>query len=89
MIRHRAGAEVHTLQDWTPHPAVQSADSTGQATNVLRVSAAPDSVRFAVNGTQVAALPAGVRTTGLVGLRVNHNLDVHIGALKITPAAKP
>jgi hypothetical protein len=88
MIRHRAGTEVHTLQDWTASPAVRAADAEGKATNVLRVSAGADSVRFDVNGTQVAALPPGVNTAGLVALRVNHNLDVHVSGFKVTPATK-
>jgi hypothetical protein len=88
MISHRAGNDVHSLVPWTAHPAVQKADSTGQATNVLRVDAAADSVRFAVNGKQVMALPPGVGTAGLIGLRVNHNLDVHVGRLTVTPAAR-
>jgi hypothetical protein len=35
----------------------------------------------------VAALPMDHlgKTDGLVGLRVNHNLDVHIGDLTVTP----
>lgn len=88
MISHRAGNDVHSIVPWTAHPAVQRADSAGQATNVLRVDAAADSVRFAVNGRQVMALPPGVGTAGLIGLRVNHNLDVQVGRLTITPAAR-
>jgi hypothetical protein len=88
MISHRAGNDVHSIVPWTAHPAVQKADSTGQATNVLRVDAAADSVRFSVNGRQVTALPPGVGTAGIVGLRVNHNLDVHVGRLVVTPAAR-
>jgi hypothetical protein len=40
-----------------------------------------------VNGTQVHAL-GGTHfgsTDGVVGLRVNHNLDVHIGEFKVEP----
>jgi hypothetical protein len=45
-----------------------------------------DSLRFLVNDKQVAALPANQfgTTNGIVGLRVNHNLDVHIGDLTVT-----
>ena len=44
-----------------------------------------DSIRFLVNGTQVAALPVSQlgNGQGIVGLRVNHNLDVHVGDLTI------
>ena len=88
MISHRAGEEVHSIVPWTAHAAVHKADSTGQATNVLRVDAGTDSVRFAVNGRQVMALGPRVGAAGLVGLRVNHNLDVHVGKLVVTPGVK-
>jgi hypothetical protein len=44
-------------------------------------------VRLLVNGAQVAALPGSHvgSTDGVVGLRVNHNLDVHISDFKVTP----
>ncbi|MGZ8469545.1 MAG: hypothetical protein ACXWZ7_09020 [Gemmatirosa sp.] len=90
LVKHRAGTEVHLLKDWTAHTAITPADAAGKATNALRVRVAPDSVRFDVNGAQVFALPrvANLKTDGIVGLRVNHQLDVHIDGLKVTPAAK-
>ena len=87
LVKHRAGSEVHTIQDWTAHPAIKPADAAGKATNALRVRVAADSVRLDVNGTQVAVLPK-MGTDGIVGVRVNHQLDVHIEGLKVTPAAK-
>ena len=87
LVKHRAGTEVHTIQDWTAHPAIKMADAAGKATNALRVRVAADSVRLDVNGTQVAALPK-MGTDGIVGVRVNHQLEVHIDGLKVTPAAK-
>jgi hypothetical protein len=88
MVNHRAGAEVHKLIQWTDSPAVNKADANGKATNKLTVDASKaDSLRFLVNDKQVAALPVSQfgQPDGLVGLRVNHNLDVHIGELTITP----
>jgi hypothetical protein len=88
MVNHRAGAEVHKLVPWTDNAAVHKADASGKATNTLTVDASKaDSVRLLVNGTQVAALPAGQfgGTDGIVGLRVNHNLDVHVGEFTVTP----
>ncbi|MEO6525413.1 MAG: hypothetical protein ABIP93_02180 [Gemmatimonadaceae bacterium] len=88
MVNHRAGAEVHKLVPWTDHAAVHKADAAGKATNALTVDASKaDSVRLLVNGTQVHALPANQfgGTDGLVGLRVNHNLDVHVGEFSLTP----
>jgi hypothetical protein len=43
-----------------------------------------------VNGVQVAALPGSHvgSTDGYVGLRVNHNLDVHISDFVVSPKKK-
>ena len=38
-----------------------------------------DNVRFLVNKTEVSSQPAaGVDGAGIAGLRVNHNLNVHV-----------
>ena len=87
LLKHRAGSEVHTLQDWTEHPALKKADAAGRATNALRVQVGADSVRFFANGTPVKALPK-VSADGIVGLRVNHNLDVQIDGPRVTRAAR-
>jgi hypothetical protein len=87
-VNHRAGAQVHKVVEWTENAAVVKADSNGKATNKLTVDATKsDSLRFLVNDKQVAALPANQfgTTNGIVGLRVNHNLDVHVGELTVTP----
>jgi hypothetical protein len=81
-VKHRAGAEVHTIVDWTEHAAVNKADAAGKATNTLAIRSTPDSILYMVNGRTVHAQDrthAGREATnGIVGLRVNHNLDVHI-----------
>ena len=88
MINHRAGAQVHKLTDWTANAAVKPADAAGKATNALRVRVGADSVRFDVNGTQVDAKPRGgmVGRDGIVGLRVNHMLDVHVDGPRVSAA---
>ena len=90
MVNHRAGADVHKIVEWTGNAAVHKADASGVATNVLSVDATrPDSIRLKVNGTQVHALGGHVGSAdGYVGLRVNHNLDVHISDFAVTPAKK-
>lgn len=88
MVKHRAGSEVHTILDWTENAAVHKQDANGKATNALTVDATQaDSVRLMVNGAQVASLPIAHlgSTNGIVGLRVNHNLDVHIADFSVTP----
>jgi hypothetical protein len=88
MVKHRAGKDVHTIIDWTDNAAVNKQDANGKATNTLSVDASkPDSVRLLVNGKQIAAMPGSHMgsTDGYVGLRVNHNLDVHVADFTITP----
>lgn len=88
MVKHRAGKDVHTILDWTENAAVRKQDAEGKATNTLMVDASkPDSVRLSVNGAQIAAMPGAHmgKTDGFVGLRVNHNLDVHIAEFTISP----
>jgi len=84
MVRHRAtNGDVHTVVDWTESPAVHKQNEAGAASNALTVEGGPWGVRFKVNGTQVGEFP-GVKSTGIVGLRVNHNLDVHVADFTVT-----
>jgi hypothetical protein len=78
MLRHRASnGELHTIHDWTENAAVRKQNAQGQATNTITIEGSASGVIYKVNGTQVAATP-GVNAAGQVGLRVNHNLDVHV-----------
>ena len=88
-VKHRANdTDIHNIQPWTDAAAIVKQDANGKATNTLTVRAAADSVRLFVNGTQVSALPRDHMKTvdGAVGLRVNHNLDVHVSNFTVTPA---
>ena len=84
MVKHRANAkDVHTITDWSESKAVAKLEGAGKAINALEVRAGADSVRLFVNGQQVSAYSAKAMnsTEGLYGIRVNHNLDVHIEGL--------
>ena len=81
LIKHRAGAETHVISDWTPHAAiVQKREEAGESVqNVLSVAVAGDAATFSVNGQQVATLPRSqFDLDGQVGLRINHNLNLHV-----------
>ena len=81
MVKHRANAkDVHTITDWSDSRAVARLEGAGKATNALEVRAGADSVRLFVNNQQVSAYSANVMkgTDGIFGIRVNHNLDVHV-----------
>lgn len=85
-VRRRDGAQASDLVPWTAHAAVTPQDKPdANARNVLAVDARGDSVAFLVNGQEVARLPrATVSPDGIVGLRVNHRLNVHVASLKVT-----
>ncbi|MEO8448183.1 MAG: hypothetical protein ABI647_00235 [Gemmatimonadota bacterium] len=79
LVKKRTGAETSSLVDWTPNAAVNKAGDDGKATNKIEVDAAGDKVNFIVNGKSVYSMDkAGNDPSGVVGLRVNHNLDVHV-----------
>ncbi len=80
MIRHRAGTEVHTIAPWTDHAAIVKADADGRAKNTLSVEVGADSIHALVNGARVMSVARApmLRTDGHYGLRVNHNLEVHV-----------
>jgi len=87
LVKRRAGAETPVVVDWTPHPAILRFDDRGEsvtAKNVLAVEAGPEHVVFFVNGQEVTRIRrSGLDTDGIVGLRVNHGLNVHVTSLAV------
>jgi len=89
MIKHRQGSETHTVVDWTTHSAVHKLEN-GKATNQLAVEVSQQRVTFLVNGTEVASLSRDrFVTDGVVGLRINHNVDLHIADYGVDVTPKP
>ena len=85
LVKTRDGAKTNDVVAWKANAAVPKADSAGKATYRLAVRVASDSVRFMVNDKQVAAVKAGtVPTTGVAGLRINHNLHVLTAPVSIS-----
>lgn len=89
LINHRAGPDVHKIVDWTANPAIHKFDDMPNAKNDLAIKVGADSVRFLVNNTEVHAISRKEITdaSGKAGVRVNHNLDVHIADFTIKPGA--
>lgn len=86
LVRHRAGAETHDVQPWTEHPAIVKQGEDGKQKNTLRIEVTATAIRLLANGQLVKELPkSGMAavTDGIVGLRVNHNLDVHIDGFTV------
>jgi hypothetical protein len=87
IVKHRGGANVHDVQAATPHAAIAKPDSTGRSTNALEVRVGADKIDYVVNGQVVHTTPkAGMtsRTDGIWGVRVNHQLDVHVAGVAVT-----
>jgi len=79
MIKRRNGNDTPTVIDWTDSSAIKKADSSGKMSNTLAIEVGKDKVRFLVNGTEVTSVDAAkVDTAGTAGLRVNHNLNLHV-----------
>jgi hypothetical protein len=85
-IKRRKGSDVTTVVDWTPSDAIVKGKAEGSVANELSLEAGRDSVTFMVNGKTVATLPASqVDARGVVGFRINHNLNLHIEDLGVHP----
>lgn len=82
LIKRRDGDKTSDVsKGWVQHAAVKQPDAKGTATNLLEVDNKrdPKRVAFLVNGQEVYATDAGnLSLDGIVGIRANHNLDVHI-----------
>jgi hypothetical protein len=82
LIKRRNGETTTNIsKGWTEHAAVKKGDQQGRASNLLEIDAKqnPNKVDFKVNGQTVHSADAkDMNIKGIVGLRINHNLDVHI-----------
>ena len=85
-VKHRAGEATHDVTKPTPHDAVRKPGADGRSTNALEVRVAGNTISYVVNGTVVHTTPKTgmtAKTDGLVGIRVNHLLDVHVDGFEV------
>ena len=85
-IIHRAGDATHDIQRGK-HDAIRVPGADGRSSNALEVRVTGDKISYVVNGTEVHTTPKSgmtAKTDGLVGIRVNHQLDVHIDGFEVT-----
>jgi hypothetical protein len=88
-IKHRAGAEVHTIVDWTELPALKKQDADGKATNTVAFEVSGGFVKALVNDVEVKRWEKAYWSgDGFAGLRINHQLDVHISKPTVTKLDK-
>lgn len=86
LIKRRTGDETENVVGWTRHESipVAPAGEQGPTRYDLAVEVGTETVDFEVNGTTVHSLPAAqVDVDGIVGLRINHMLNVHVEGLEI------
>lgn len=85
IIRQRTGEKVQDVTRMT-HAAVNRPGANGMSTNTLEVRVAGNQISYVVNGMVVHTTPkSGVtaQADGLVGVRINHLLDVEVESLQV------
>jgi hypothetical protein len=85
IIRQRTGAKVQDVTRMM-HAAVRQPGADGTSTNTLEVRVAANQISYVVNGMVVHTTPksgATAQTDGLVGVRINHLLDVQVEELAV------
>ena len=87
LVKQRDGDKTTEIsKGWVASPAVHKIEGKGSSTNLLEIDnkSDPSKVVFKVNGDAVHTLDAKTTSTdGVVGLRVNHNLDLHIDGFDV------
>jgi len=86
LVKRRIGDSTAAVSGgWSANAAVAKQDSAGKAKNTLTIRVANGKASFLVNGTEVYTTDAAnVDVSGVVGYRVNHNLNVHLGPIATT-----
>lgn len=85
LVKRRDGSGTTTVRPWTASAAIMKhPGGEKNAKNVLSVEARGDAVDFFINGEKVVTVPRGeIRVDGVVGLRVNHSLNLHVTSLTV------
>ena len=86
LVKLRRGTDTEEVTPWTAHEAILPHDGgDGTVKNVLGIRVGSEAVEFLVNGTVVAThARARIAPDGIVGLRVNHALNLHVTTLEVT-----
>lgn len=86
IIRQRTGEHVQDVTRRT-HASVRRPGADGTSTNTLEVRVAGNQIAYVVNGDVVHTTPksgATAQTDGIVGVRINHLLDVQVDELSVS-----
>lgn len=88
LVKRRTGGDTESVVPWTHSDAIMKYPGGGeQAKNTLAVEVGTEAVDLYINGQKVTSVPRSkLDTEGVVGLRVNHMLNVHVSELEVTPS---
>jgi len=82
LIKRRDGDDTKDVSQKTPNDAVKKPDASGKSVNALEVRVSGDKIDYVVNGSTVHSTPkTGMKTDGIYGIRVNHQLEVQVDGL--------
>jgi len=82
LIKRRDGDDTKDVSQKTPNDAVKKPDASGKSVNALEVRVSGDKIDYLVNGSTVHSTPkTGMKTDGIYGIRVNHQLEVQVDGL--------
>jgi hypothetical protein len=86
LVKHRTGTATHDVTPWTEHAAIVKEGEDGRQANTLRIEVTATATKLYANGQLLQEVPrtgmtAG--TDGIVGLRINHNLDLHVAGFSV------
>ena len=91
LVKRREGdASTKDVAAKAASDAVKKPDASGKSTNALEVRVTADKIDYLVNGTTVHSTPKTgltAKTDGIYGIRVNHQLDVHIEGFAVTKSS--
>jgi hypothetical protein len=86
IIKRRVGERVNDIRGETMHAAIRRPGANGSSQNALEVRVAGNTISYVINGQVVHTTPKSgetAMTDGLVGLRVNHELEVMVDGFAI------
>lgn len=87
LVKRWSGHETSIIHPWTAHEAIAifGPETEDSVTNKLAVEVYDEEVVFLVNDVEVLRLPRDqVNTDGVLGLRMNHRVNVHVSTLSVS-----
>lgn len=91
LLKARDGATTRTVRDWTANGAIPvwNAAKGPSVKYVVVVEARGPRVTMSVGGTQVLDAPrSDLPADGIVGLRINHALNLHVESFAVAPLSR-